>query len=324
MFRTLLLVICLASALWSSDAGSALADGSTTIAADVGARAWPPAHPPSSMSLHALLTGQTFARAAMAYSGGALGEKRVFSQGAILIRHPAGNLLIDSGFGKDAEAHFRTTPWLMQQFSGIRRLTPVSAQLRAAGIDPRMLFGVVLTHAHWDHVSGLADLPGVPVYTNQSELAFIRSGDESASLAQQLGLESYRVYPFEGGPYLGFSQSHDMFDDGSVVLVPAPGHTPGSIVIFVNTPDARHYALIGDLVWQLEGIDQVLPKPWFVRRRVDADADATLAMIERLHALKVSLPTLVVVPAHDARVWQTLPKLVAPSVATPTDSKSRD
>jgi N-acyl homoserine lactone hydrolase len=44
---------------------------------------------------------------------------------------------------------------------------------------------------------------------------------------------------------------------------------------------------------------------------VDLDPDATLGMIERIHALKQSLPSLVVVPAHDARVWQTLPSLPA-------------
>jgi hypothetical protein len=43
-------------------------------------------------------------------------------------------------------------------------LPTVAEQLASAGISPSALTGIVLTHAHWDHVSGLEDLPGVPVF----------------------------------------------------------------------------------------------------------------------------------------------------------------
>ena len=43
--------------------------------------------------------------------------------------------------------------------------------------------------------------------------------------------------------------------DGSVVIVPEPGHTPDSIVIFVSLPSGVRYAFVGDLAWQMEGLD---------------------------------------------------------------------
>jgi glyoxylase-like metal-dependent hydrolase (beta-lactamase superfamily II) len=58
----------------------------------------------------------------------------------------------------------------------------------------------------------------------------------------------------KGGPYLGFPTSHDVYGDGSIVAVPAPGHTPGSVIIFVTLYNETRYALVGDLVWQLGGI----------------------------------------------------------------------
>jgi glyoxylase-like metal-dependent hydrolase (beta-lactamase superfamily II) len=58
----------------------------------------------------------------------------------------------------------------------------------------------------------------------------------------------------EAGPYLGFPRSHDVYGDGSIVCVPAPGHTPGSIIVFVTLPNNVRYALVGDLVWQREGL----------------------------------------------------------------------
>ena len=64
-------------------------------------------------------------------------------------------------------------------------------------------------------------------------------------------------YEFEGPPYLGFSASYDVWGDGSIVLVPAPGHTPGSIVVFITLQSGKRYALIGDLTWQLDGIEKL-------------------------------------------------------------------
>ena len=103
-----------------------------------------------------------------------------------------------------------------------------------------------------------------------------------------------------------------MFGDGSVVLVPAPGHTSGSIIAFIALPSGQRYALIGDLAWQAEGIDLPAEKPWIARTLADNDAGATRKLLQQMHALKASFPSLVIVPAHDSRVWEKLPRLTAP------------
>lgn len=270
----------------------------------------PVAHPPAGMRIAALPSGSTQSTAAMAFEGGKGDDKRTFVAGAILVDHPKGKLLFDAGYGRDLVEHFKTAPKIMQMSVKPVLTTPVADQLAAAGIAPSGLKAIVLTHAHWDHVSGVADLPGAPVWVSQAEMAFIRSGDEAATLARNLGLKDYRAYDFPDGAYEGFEHSWDVFDDGSVVLVPAPGHTPGSIVAFVNTPDGKRYALIGDTAWQAEGVTLPAQKP-MLTRFVDKDAAATKAMLEKLHALKEAQPDLVIVPAHDARVWATLPTLAA-------------
>jgi len=47
--------------------------------------------------------------------------------------------------------------------------------------------------------------------------------------------------------YMGLTQSRDLYGDGSIVIVPAPGHTPGSVVVFVTLPGGARYAFVGDL-----------------------------------------------------------------------------
>jgi len=265
----------------------------------------PEAHPPASMKLSALQAGTMNSQAMFAYRGGTPGEARIFGMGGILIQHPQGTLLFDTGFGRNVDQHFRTTPWLMQATSTYTKEVPVVEQLRAAGIT---LSGIVLTHAHWDHVSGIEDMPGVPVWINQPELDFVHSDHHATRLIRSFGDVQYKLYDFSGGPYLGFEKSLDVFGDGSVVLVPAPGHSPGSIIAFIATPDGKRYALIGDLVWQKEGIDLPAEKPWMSRRMVDWDAQRVRGLITRVHLLQRALPELVVVPAHDRRVWDQLPQ----------------
>lgn len=269
----------------------------------------PAARPPEGMSVSAVLAGKMFSSAAFAYSGGSFSDERVFGMSALLIRHPQGDLLIDSGFGRNVDEHVKTTPWLMRKISRYEKEPPVAQQLVAAGIDPQRLKGVVLTHAHWDHISGVEDLPGVPVWVTQAELDFIRSGDSTAELARQLDIKTYKVYGFENGPYAGFANSHDVFGDGSVVLVPAPGHTPGSIIAFVTVPGGKRYALVGDLAWQIEGVDLPAERPWISRVLVDHNAHSTRAVLQQVHDLKRRWPDLVVLPAHDRRLWEALPRL---------------
>lgn len=262
--------------------------------------------PPAGMRVGVLHAGRMDSKGLFAYRGGGF-DDRVFGMDVVVVEHPNGTLLFDAGFGRKVEEHAQTIPWLMRVTSKMTAETPVVDQLAGASLSVDKLSGVVLTHAHWDHVSGLDDLRGVPVWVPQEELDFIRSGHPAARLAAQLGDLNYKVYGFEGGPYWGFPKSHDVFGDGSVVLVPAGGHTPGSIIAFIHAPDGHSYALIGDLAWQHEGVDIPAERPWMSRMLVDDDAAGVRAALVRLHLLKRAMPDLTIVPAHDRRVMNTLP-----------------
>ena len=165
----------------------------------------------------------------------------------------------------------------------------------------------MLTHAHWDHVSGLDSLKNIPIWISAPEQAFIASDHEAAALAHSFGQLDYRRYDFNDGPYLGFASSHDVWDDGSVVLVPAPGHTPGSVIAFISLPSGARYALLGDLVWQKEGIDLPAERPWIARYLIGEDSAKVRESILHVAAIHQKFPQIKLLPAHDARVMATLP-----------------
>jgi glyoxylase-like metal-dependent hydrolase (beta-lactamase superfamily II) len=95
-----------------------------------------------------------------------------------LVKHPKGDLLIDTGFGRNIDAQFRTLPFAVRAITFYNLWRPAADQLRDVGYDPESLRAILLTHSHWDHVSGLLDFPGVPVWVTPQEHEFIRqSGD---------------------------------------------------------------------------------------------------------------------------------------------------
>ncbi len=280
-----------------------------TIAIDVGEL--PPASPPSGMSISAIPTGSMESRAAFAFRGGSFNDIRQFSMTALLIHHPKGDLLIDTGFGRDVDAHVKRMPAIMQKLSTYAKGTPVAAQMSANAMDTSKLAGVILTHAHWDHVSGLDGLAGVPVLVDAAETAFIAEKTSNTDLLNSLENINYKQYTYEGGPYLGFPRSHDVYGDGSIVIVPSPGHTPGSVVVFVTLPSGSRYALLGDLVWQTEGIEIPAERPWLLRRVLGENDAEVRENIIHVAAIAKKYPRIHLLPAHDERSFGMLPVLPA-------------
>jgi glyoxylase-like metal-dependent hydrolase (beta-lactamase superfamily II) len=268
----------------------------------------PQASPPAGMAIYALRTGVIHRTPAFAYRGGSPWKKWDSVMTAVLVCHPQGDVLIDTGVGRTIVSQLKQAPLLFRLGTDLLPLKTAADQLDVAGYDRKHLRFIVLTHAHWDHVSGVPDFPGVPVLVTAAEHRFINEGGWVTVTARGVDSSQLREYAFDGGPYLGFDNSHDLYGDGSIVIVPAPGHTPGSVVVFITLPGGARYACVGDLVWQREGILEREERPWATSKTMGEDPVALRLSLLRMNALVTRYPQFTLVPAHDARGYASIPQ----------------
>lgn len=274
--------------------------------------------PPSKLRYSAIKTAASAGSLeAMVVDGGDWFSLRHLSHVAILVQHPKGDLLYDTGIGSKVEEQLEVLNILDKQLFAIEGLNPARAQLDQASYPMQNLMAIVVGHMHWDHVSGLEDFLGVPVWVPEEALAEAEEGEPPGFIHSQFDDEriAWEMIRLDNKAYMGFETSRDVFGDGSVVLVDLSGHADGQMGMFINVPEGERVFLIGDTTWTLKGLETQRSRPRFVQwmTGVDKDYEGNAELIHKIHALSKSHPDIKIVPAHDEYVLETLPVFPAMS-----------
>jgi glyoxylase-like metal-dependent hydrolase (beta-lactamase superfamily II) len=248
-------------------------------------------------------TGKTFSRFSIGMTAG-----------SILVRHPAGDLLIDAGNSSHFNQDVSVYPFLLRlklrSLAGqLNPEVPLPDLLRRAGENPAKLRWTILSHVHLDHVGGLMDLPRLPVLMTREEVIFANDpeiqakGYVLAAYTKVLPPVGAPTLQFEPKPYETFDESADLYKDGSVVVVPLRGHTPGSVGVFVNLSPARRFFYVGDSVDDELGFEKRVGKTLLLR---DSDNDPGLAdqIVSKLSQLHEMVPELTIIPAHGRSAYK--------------------
>ena len=226
---------------------------------------------------------------------------------AFLVVHAAGRLLFDTGLhcatitdpvgrlGKDLARHLH-----------IRSLAgdEVVSQLGLLGLGPDDVRYVANSHFHLDHCGGNEFFPRATFLVQARELEAAR---DPVVLAGRRYVPSVADFdhPLDYRPVAG---EHDVFGDGTVVLIPTHGHTPGHQSLRVHAGKGTDLVLAADACYTRENMDRdILPDTLW-------DAREMAGSVARLRDLRDRQGATIIF-GHDPGQWEALPRAPEPFAA---------
>ena len=179
---------------------------------------------------------------------------------AYLIEHPAGLILVDTGWCREISPEgvydpkavsSVLPPHLAALFHPyLPKGMAVHEQLAELGIHPEDLSCVLLTHLDPDHVAGLHHLNGAPrIIVPEDEYFWSCRTVFKARQPRSLWLDQPLERPYYRGSSLGPNRwAIDLFGDESVRLVNVPGHTDGQAAVLLQN-SGRFVLLAADAAY---------------------------------------------------------------------------
>jgi glyoxylase-like metal-dependent hydrolase (beta-lactamase superfamily II) len=218
----------------------------------------------------------------------AFGDKKIdFVFSCYLIKHGNDYLLWDTGQGMEATG-------------GVAPKTSVVDQLKQMNVTPEQIKFVGISHYHGDHTGQVASFPGATVLIGKGDWDAISAPKPAAGV----NFKPFAHWLTGGGKVEPQSGDKDVFGDGSVIILRAPGHTPGHQALLVKLKEKGPVILVGDAVHFHENYD-TNGVPTFNASRAD-----TLASMDRIRALAKAHKATVIIQ-HDARDVGKLPAFPA-------------
>ena len=212
-----------------------------------------------------------------------------------LIRHEKGNVLFDTG------CHPSVSEDPPGRWGGLARMmTPlmppgvnVLNSLKAVGLEPDDIDLVVCSHLHPDHC-------GCNQFFRKAQF-FVHAREMEAAKADGAISAGYLPQEWDHGlPTTEVKGQHDLFGDGRSVLVPLPGHTPGTMGLRVELSKSGTFLLASDAVSLLQNLDESsVPKNTW-------SADLYLHSFGEIRSMRERGATIVC--GHDAGQWNSLRK----------------
>jgi glyoxylase-like metal-dependent hydrolase (beta-lactamase superfamily II) len=240
--------------------------------------------------------------------GGGLRGVRMPATVAVLER-PDGLVLIDCGWSRTTCAWPHRDPGRAKSFFmglDVKPEDAIASQLLSLEYAPGDVKHVIATHLHVDHVGGLVDFPKATLHCTQTEWDGAMKSKRTGFDKRTFLHPDVKKHTLHTESALGFSRSHDLFGDGTVLLLDACGHTAGSMAVAVkHTQGWCVHA--GDATMFVEDFHDDAQKPPSLYMRAQTwDLSQQRMTYGALLRAEVEGGARIV-PSHDMAVFDSLP-----------------
>ena len=154
---------------------------------------------------------------------------------------------------------------------------------------------IAVTHEHPDHIGYLARYPELAAISQKLKL----TQEQVAGTAIYAQSESI---PDELRRVDTVSSTDLTLIAPGIVMIPAPGHTPGSVMFYVQTRDQTEIIFVGDVVWNISNVTNRSGRPRLVQNFLMQTPESRSLVYQQVAALvqlKETNPQIVLIPSHD-------------------------
>jgi N-acyl homoserine lactone hydrolase len=223
-----------------------------------------------------------------------------------VIEHKDGIVLFDAGLDLAVSEDPDYFPGAAGRFFA-RRLFRLSMgpadtltrKLAGIGVSVSDVCKLVVSHLHFDHVGGIKEIPQADLLVARDEWAHLSDPRSERGFFLRNHIEipnaKWRQIDFAptDDPVLeSFGRCYDVMEDGSMVLLSTPGHSPGSLSMLVRGKARAPLLLVGDLTYD---VDMLMGD----KTPGTGDRAQLRESFAKVRALKRLLPDLIILPTHD-------------------------
>lgn len=161
---------------------------------------------------------------------------------------------------------------------------------------------IVLTHEHFDHALGVQRGRHFEAIASKTLL----SGDQLESLTDPPPPPGTTAISADSASHfriIRYEALHPIAP--GVVLVKAPGHSPGSQFVYVQLETGQELLFVGDLVWMMVGLQTERQKPPSISESIQEDREAIAVQMAWVRRV-MDRDGIAVVPTHDKEWLEVL------------------
>ncbi|MFN8670929.1 MAG: MBL fold metallo-hydrolase [Candidatus Sericytochromatia bacterium] len=254
----------------------------------------------------------------MVIKGGKNEATKFPSMFGLFIHSKKGVMLYDTGYTKRFYIETSKFP-----FNIYAKLTPVYVEDRDTAVNKLKIFNIkpedvkyiIISHFHADHIAALKDFPeakfiymknGYDKVKNLKGLSALKQGYlsgllpndfEKRSIILDTNSSNLQITPIEP-----FSHTFDLFEDGSIKIIPLEGHYRGQIGALVNGIDNKKYFFIADSCWLSKSFRDNIP-PHFMANIIMDNSKEYKSTLSKINKFYKQNPDVEIIPSHCGEIY---------------------
>ena len=213
---------------------------------------------------------------------GAPKEPSIQARTAFQVVYRDGTIMIDSGMDLQVHKFFGRgveEPYFPDAAKEVERA------VRAAKV-------IVMTHEHGDHVAGVIRTPFFAELAPQTVL----TRTQVQTLLTEPQMPEIKLTPEQAKRFIVVDYDKYYPFAPGMALIKAPGHTPGSQMIYVALDSGKEFVFAGDVAWHMDGVRTITGKdaPW-----ITEDESSIKGELTWLNGVMKTEKNVTIVLSHD-------------------------